>query len=69
MVRQEPPTPLALLRGEMDLTQLALARAAGVSVDTIKRAEDGKHPSLRLQFRIAKALDVPRVILFPEEAA
>lgn len=59
------PTKLADYRASKDLTQQALAKAAGVSVDTIKRAERGLRIRLRTEYRIAHALGVPRELLFP----
>lgn len=48
------------------LTQEMLAERAGVSWFTIQRAEKGIRVSLLSQERIARALEVPRDVLFPQ---
>lgn len=62
-------TELAKARASEDITQEELAQRAGVSRDTVKRAERGARPNLRNQFKMAKALGAKREDLFPEEAA
>ena len=52
---------LRTLRGERGLTQEALAERSGISVDLIKKLEQGKRESARLTtlVELANALDVP----------
>jgi transcriptional regulator with XRE-family HTH domain len=48
------------LRKEADLSQQALARAAGISRPWLARIEKGEgHPSTKVVLDIARALDVP----------
>ncbi len=50
-------THIAKLRQELGLTQEDLARAAGVTRQTIIALEQGRYnPSLQLAYRITKAL-------------
>jgi len=44
-----------------------LARRAGVSGNTVRAAERGAYVDARSQYAIARALDTPRVVLFPFE--
>src|SRR6266498_4854504 len=62
--QHEPDTigeRLHRLRGEHGLTQEALAALAGLSVDLVKKLEQGKRQSARLTTiaALANALDVP----------
>jgi putative transcriptional regulator len=59
------------LRAKKDLSQLELARLAGVRRETIVFLEKGKYnPSLRLAHDIAKVFGLPieEVFLFEDEA-
>ena len=52
-------------RAERDLSQDALARAVGVSRNTISSIETGRYtPSALLAFRIAEVLGVPVTTVF-----
>jgi DNA-binding XRE family transcriptional regulator len=56
------------LRGRKLWSQEELARRAKVSTWTIQRAETGKLvPHVMTQEKIARALGVPRDVLFPED--
>lgn len=60
---------LRLRRASRGWSQRELARRAGVSVETIARAEAGRsRPRPVTAFRIASALGVPMDELFPEYA-
>jgi transcriptional regulator with XRE-family HTH domain len=53
-------TKVRRLRGELLLTQEELADAAGVTVETVNRIENGHHqPRARTMARLARALGVP----------
>ena len=55
-------TKIARFRRELGLTQEALAAAAGVTRQTVISLEQGRYnPSLRLAYRLARALKVRRV--------
>ncbi len=55
-------TAIAKLRQELGLTQEDLARAAGVTRQTVISLEQGRYnPSLQLAFRITKALKAGRI--------
>jgi putative transcriptional regulator len=57
-------------RAERDLSQDELARAVGVSRNTIGSIETGRYtPSALLAFRIAEALDMPVTTIFWIEGA
>ena len=63
---------LARLRKQADLTQEELAELSGVSVDLIKRLEQGRRVSARLDslYRLTSALDAPLAALFaPDQDA
>jgi putative transcriptional regulator len=66
----KPPAPrlasrLRVARAERNLSQTELARAVGVSRQTISSIETGQYgPSALLAFRLAAALDVPIASLF-----
>jgi putative transcriptional regulator len=61
---------LRVARAERDLSQEELARAVGVSRNTIGSIESGRYtPSALLAFRIAAALDTPINRLFWIEGA
>jgi DNA-binding XRE family transcriptional regulator len=54
-----------LARAERELSQDALARAVGVSRNTISSIETGRYsPSALLAFRLADALQMPVASLF-----
>jgi putative transcriptional regulator len=56
---------LRVARAERDLSQDGLARAVGVSRNTISSIETGRYtPSALLAFRIADALDMPITSIF-----
>lgn len=64
-VEQRLANRLRVARAERELSQDALARAVGVSRNTIGSIETGRYtPSALLAFRIAEALDVPITSLF-----
>lgn len=55
------------LRAKKGWSQPELARRARVSIGTINQAETGRRvPHVVTQERIARALGVPRDVLFPE---
>jgi transcriptional regulator with XRE-family HTH domain len=55
------------LRAKKGWTQPELARRARVGIATINQAETGKRvPHVTTQEKIARALGVPRDVLFPE---
>ena len=57
-------------RAERDLSQDDLARAVGVSRNTISSIETGRYsPSALLAFRLAEALGMPVTTLFWIEGA
>lgn len=60
---------MKVLRAEHDLSQAALAKALGVSRQTINAIETGKYdPSLVLAFKIAHYFEQPiESIFFPTE--
>ena len=61
---------LKAARAEKDMTQGALAEAAGVSRQTINAIENDKYdPTLSLAFRLAKALETAVDALFSHEDA
>ena len=61
---------LKAARAEKDMTQGALAEAAGVSRQTINAIENDKYdPTLSLAFRLAKALETTVDALFSHEDA
>lgn len=56
---------LRVARAERDISQDALARAVGVSRNTISSIETGRYtPSALLAFRIADTLDMPVTSIF-----
>ena len=56
---------LRVARAEREISQDALARAVGVSRNTISSIETGRYtPSALLAFRIADALDMPITSIF-----
>ena len=58
---------LKAARAEKDMTQGALAEAAGVSRQTINAIETGKYdPSLPLAFKIAALFEMPIEAIFSE---
>jgi DNA-binding XRE family transcriptional regulator len=65
-----PPAPrlanrLRVARAERNLSQTEMARAVGVSRQTISSIETGQYgPSTLLALRLAAALDVPITSLF-----
>lgn len=62
----EQVTPLHLLRRERELSLEALARKAGVSFQTVRRADRGEtQPHWRTRRRLAEALGVPEHELWP----
>lgn len=63
-------TRLRVARAERDLSQAELARAVGVSRQTISSIETGQYcPSTVLALRLAEALRVPFTELFWLEGA
>ena len=61
---------LKAARAEKDMTQGALAEAAGVSRQTINAIENDKYdPTLSLAFRLAKVLETTVDALFSHEGA
>lgn len=69
---REQTTPAATvreLRLQKEISQADLARLAGVSWAVIYRAEQGLPIRLLSQAKIARALEVERDELFPEEVA
>ena len=61
---------IKVARAEHDLSQDDLARAVGVSRNTIGSIETGRYtPSALLAFRIAEALETPVTTLFWIEGA
>ncbi len=56
------------LREERDLTQQALARAAGIATDMVSRLENGHYssPGLRTILRIADGMGLPVSALLPD---
>lgn len=59
-------TRVAQARRSRRLSQLALARACGVSQQTISKIEHGEIcPHDKLKLRLAAALDLPPAALFP----
>lgn len=55
-------------RARRDESQADLSKRSGVSIWMISQTEIGNRVlSLRLQERLARAYDVPREVLFPEE--
>ena len=57
---------LKALRAQRDMSQTALARKAGVSLQTVSRIECGRPMEWATAERIASALDVAVPDLFPE---
>ncbi len=58
------------LRAERDWTQSHLAKALGVSRQTVNAIETGKYdPSLPLAFRIASVFDQPIESIFSEDGS
>lgn len=56
---------IATLRSDRGLTQDALARAVGVTRQTVNAIEGGKYsPSLEVAFRIARHLDAEIDVVF-----
>lgn len=62
-------TPLRRARVRKLLTQQMLAELAGVSLDTVKRAERGVQVSDLTEERLSQALRKRRETLFPEQEA
>ena len=61
-----PMNAVRELRRTADLTQAELARAAGTSQPTIAAYESGrKSPSLRTLSRMARAVGLKAVVVFP----
>ena len=58
--------PLRVHRAARGLSQQALAERAGVGIRTVTRIEQHKNPTLTTARRLARALDLPLVELFPE---
>jgi len=59
---------IAEIRREHGLSQQALARAAGVSRQSMNAIENDRHdPSVSLAFAIARVLNAPVTDLFIEE--
>lgn len=60
--------PLLTARENAGITQATLAQQVGVSVDTIRRAEQGKYtPRPMTLIRIARALGIPLESLVKEK--
>jgi len=59
-------TPVYEARVRKLMTQTQLARAAGVSIDTVKRAEQGIQIKDLTQEKLARALGKRRQTLFPQ---
>lgn len=57
------------VRKNRGYTQEKLAEETGVSVDTIKRVEDGMGTKIDAAYRIAVALNTPLGAFFPEQTA
>ncbi len=65
--RPRVKTRIRDFRARKGWTQPELARRARVSIGTINQAETGKRvPIVTTQEKIARALGVPRDIVFPE---
>jgi transcriptional regulator with XRE-family HTH domain len=62
------PSRIATARRAAGLTQAELAKAIGVNVDTVRRAEQGKHETRIITLiRMSRALGVPLEALVPDE--
>lgn len=67
---RQTPTPLANMRRARTLNQAQLAALAGLSQQTISKAERRRlRLGLDVQFRLAAILGVSRNELFPEDEA
>lgn len=62
---RRPPSPLALRRLTMGLSQTEVGERAGVRGDTVSRLERGDMPQLRTARKIAAVLDTTVEELFP----
>lgn len=69
-IEKPRPNRLRVLRAERRITQLTLARKAGMNVARVSFFENGlAEPKPRERARLARALKVPVVEAFPEAEA